>query len=238
MNVQEARKKIVEIAQSYVGIDESSLAFKKLIDQYNEDKPLPRGTKMLYDWEWCACFVSSVFIQAGMQAAIAKEISTYYMLEGFKKIGRWVEDDAYEPEPADIIMYSWKDDGKGDNKLPPDHVGIVEKKVSRAGKVYIVVIEGNKGKKCDRREIQLNGRYIRGYCIPNFEAIEGIYKPKETKESYYLYHDISDIPSWARPSVEKAIAKKVIDAYDGEHFNIWETNLQTIVWLDRLGLLD
>lgn len=238
MNVQEARKKIVEIAQLYVGINETSPKFKEIIDRYNNDKPLPRATQMLYSWEWCACFVSSVFIEAEMQAAIVKEISTYYMLEGFKKLGRWVEDDAYDPEPADIIMYSWKDDGKGDNTLPPDHVGIVEKKVSRCGKVYITVIEGNKGEKCARREIQLNDRYIRGYCIPDFEAVEGIYRHKEKNESIYLYHDISDIPTWARPSVEKAITKKVVDTTDGEHFNIWETNLQTIVWLDRLGLLD
>lgn len=234
MDENEARKKIVDIARTYVGVDESTPAFKQIIDQYNEDKPLPRGVKMLYTWEWCACFVSSVFIQAQMQAAIFKEISCQSMINGFIKMGRWVEDDGYTPKPADIIMYSWRDTGEGDNKLPANHTGIVEKVENGV----ITVIEGNKGEKVGRRTIKINGRYIRGYCIPNFEAIKGIYKPKEVKESFYLYHDIADIPYWARPSVEKAIAKKVVDTTDGEHFNIWETNLQTIVWLDRLGLLD
>lgn len=234
MGTKELRSKVVEIAQSYIGIDEKSQEFKKIIELYNNDKPLPRGITMLTTWDWCACFVSSVFIEANMQSAISKEISTSLMIKGFQKLGLWVEDDGYIPDPADIIMYSWKDDGKGDNTLPPNHTGIVEKVENGV----ITVIEGNKNEKVARRTLKVNGRYIRGYCIPNFESIVKSYNPKEVKESVYLYHDISDIPSWARSSVEKAISKKLIETTDGEHFNIWETNLQTIVWLDRLGLLD
>lgn len=234
MDENHLRNQIVSCAKGYLGSDESSEAFKNIIDTYNSELPLPRGVKMLYSWEWCACFVSSIFIQMGMQSIISKEISCTLMIEGFKKMGRWIEDDSYVPKPGDIPMYSWKDDGKGDNRLPPDHTGIVEKVEN--GK--ITVIEGNKGGKVDRRVISINGRYIRGYCIPDYESISKNYIRKEEKSSFYLYHDISDIPYWARPSVEKSISKKVVDTTDGEHFNIWETNLQTIVWLDRLGLLD
>ena len=88
------------------------------------------------------------------------------MIELFKKIGCWAENENRTPEPGDIIFYDWQDSGKGDNNGWADHVGIVEK-VS-GGK--ITVIEGNYSNAVKRRILSVNGKYIRGYGIPKYDA--------------------------------------------------------------------
>ena len=61
----------------------------------------------------------------------------------------------------------------------------------------------------------------------------------EKEETDMLYHWFQDMPDWARPSAEKAYHRGVIQA-DAETgaVNIYEGNLQTLVWLDRLGLFE
>lgn len=56
--------------------------------------------------------------------------------------------------------------GIGDNTGVPDHVGIVEK-VSGS---TITVIEGNKNNAVERRNIQVNGKFIRGYGVPKYDV--------------------------------------------------------------------
>lgn len=63
-------------------------------------------------------------------------------------------------------MYDWQDTGKGDNTGGADHVGIVEKVVGNT----ITIIEGNKGEAVARRTLAVNGRYIRGYCLPDYAS--------------------------------------------------------------------
>ena len=61
----------------------------------------------------------------------------------------------------------------------------------------------------------------------------------EREEEMKIYHWFADMPDWARPSAEKAYKKGIIQADAGSGaVNVYEANLQTIVWLDRLGLLD
>ena len=61
-------------------------------------------------------------------------------------------------------MYDWDDSGLGDNRGNPDHVGVVEQVVGGT----ITIIEGNKGGAVARRKLAVNGRYIRGYCTPDY----------------------------------------------------------------------
>jgi hypothetical protein len=61
-------------------------------------------------------------------------------------------------------MYDWNDNGVGDNTGAPDHVGIV---VSVSGKT-IRVIEGNINNSVGYRNIAVNGKYIRGFCVPDY----------------------------------------------------------------------
>lgn len=158
--------KVVKKAQSWIGRKESDGTHKLIIDIYNSHKPLARGYKVKYTDEWCATFVSAVAIECGFTGIIPTECGCGQMIALFKELGCWIENDAYVPDPGDIIFYDWEDDGKGDNTGWPNHVGIVEKVVDGT----ITVIEGNYNEKVQRRSIKVNGKYIRGYGAPEYDA--------------------------------------------------------------------
>ena len=88
------------------------------------------------------------------------------MIELYKKLGVWMENENRTPNPGDILFYDWEDNGKGDNTGRSDHVGIVEKVAN--GK--ITVIEGNYKNAVTRRTLSVNGKYIRGYAVPKYDA--------------------------------------------------------------------
>ena len=159
-------KKVVEQAKSWIGCKESNGTHKPIIDVYNSHKPLARGYAVKYSDEWCATFVSAVAIKLGYTDIIPTECSCTKMIELFQKIGSWNESDSRKPNAGDIIFYDWEDNGKGDNTGRANHVGIVEK-VS-GGK--ITVIEGNYNEAVKRRTISVNGKYIRGYGVPKYDA--------------------------------------------------------------------
>ena len=158
--------KVVAQAQTWIGKNEKDGSHKEIIDIYNSHKPWARGVKMQYDWAWCACTVSAVAIKLGYTDIIPTEISCTKMIDLLKGIGAWEENDAYAPKPGDIIFYDWDDSGKGENKNQPDHVGIVEKVEGNT----VTVIEGNYDNAVKRRTIAVNGRYIRGYGVPKYDA--------------------------------------------------------------------
>ena len=157
---------ILTIARGYLGCKESNGSHRQIIDLYNSHKPLSRGYKVKYTDSWCATFVSACAIKANYTDIIPTECSCNQMINGFKKIGRWCEDDAHVPSPGDIIFYDWQDNGVGDNKGSSDHVGIVEKVEGNT----ITVIEGNKNDAVARRTIKVNGKYIRGYGLPKYDT--------------------------------------------------------------------
>lgn len=162
--------RILEKAVSFLGCKEEDGSHKKIIDIYNGHKPLARGYKVKYTDSWCATFVSAVAIECGCTDVIPTECGCEEMIKKFQKLGRWVEDDSYLPAKGDVIFYDWQDSGKGDDTGYSDHVGIVEKNDGKT----ITVIEGNKGNAVSRREIAVNGKYIRGYGV-----LEARTSPKE-----------------------------------------------------------
>lgn len=164
---------ILTIARGYLGCKESNGSHKKIIDLYNSHKPLARSYKVKYTDSWCATFVSACAIKCGYTDIIPTECSCNQMINGFKKIGRWCEDDAHVPSTGDIIFYDWQDNGKGDNRGSSDHVGIVEKVEN--GK--ITVIEGNKNDAVARRVLNVNGRYIRGFGCPAYDNTAHVTTP-------------------------------------------------------------
>ena len=172
MTEKQLRSKVVSIMQGWVGLKESDGSFKPIIDLYNSHKPLARGYKVQYNDEWCAATVSAAFIKAGLVDIAPTECSCSKMIELYKKLGCFKETDSYRPSPGDVLMYDWQDNAKGDNTGAPDHVGIVEKVVGNT----ITIIEGNKGQAVARRTLAVNGKYIRGYCLP-------AYHKKATKAS-------------------------------------------------------
>lgn len=169
MTENELRQKVVATAKKYLGCNERDGTHKKFIDTYNNFKPLPRNHRMTYSAAWCATFVSAIAIETGLTDIIPVECGCAYMIGLFKRLGRWREDENYTPKAGDIIFYDW-DDGKdfaaADNTGNPEHVGIVINDVNQV----ITVIEGNKNDKVDTRLVNCNGRYIRGYGLPNYSS--------------------------------------------------------------------
>ena len=167
MTELELRNQVVAIMEDWVGLKESDGSFKPIIDLYNSHKPLARNYKVKYTDHWCATTVSAAFIKAGLTDIAPTECSCAKMIELYKKIGRWEEKDSYSPALGDIIMYDWDDDGKGDNTGHPEHVGIVSKVLGET----ITVIEGNKSESVAKRTMKVDGKYIRGYCLPDYASI-------------------------------------------------------------------
>lgn len=157
---------LIARARNWIGCKESDGSHKKIIDIYNSHRPLARGYKVKYTDAWCATFVSACSIKCGMTDIIPTECGCAEMIKLFQKLGEWNESDSRTPKPGDIIFYDWQDCGKGDNSGIPDHVGIVE--MVSGG--IITVIEGNKNNAVGRRQIRVNGRYIRGYGIPKYDS--------------------------------------------------------------------
>lgn len=172
MTELELRNLYVDTARSYYGANEADGSHKPIIDLYNSYKPLPRSYKMKYTDHWCATFVSAIAIKLGLTDIIPAECSCSKMIELHKALGTWQESDSYTPQPGDLILYDWDDSGSGDNRGNPEHIGIVV----RVTDGVIRVIEGNMNEKVGHRDVKVNGRYIRGYCVPNF-ASKAVSKP-------------------------------------------------------------
>ena len=162
----EARQRVISIAVSWYGKKEADGSHRSIIDLYNGHTPLARGYKVRYTDAWCATYGSAVAIAAGYTDIIPTECGCGQMIAAFQAMDRWVENDAYIPSPGDYIFYDWDDTGAGDCTGWPEHVGIV---ISVFGDV-IKVIEGNKDDAVGYREIKVNGRYIRGYGVPDYGA--------------------------------------------------------------------
>jgi hypothetical protein len=168
---------IVSQAKAWLGCNETDGSHREIIDVYNSQRPLPRGYKVKYTDAWCATFVSAVAVNLGYTDIIPPECSCPKMIELLKNIGAWVEDDAYVPNPGDILFYDWQDTGIGDNRGSSDHVGIVEKVSGNT----ITIIEGNYSNSVKRRTLEANGRYIRGYGVPKYDTEPVVDKPVTTK---------------------------------------------------------
>ena len=166
----ELRRSVVNVMRSWLGWSEANGKYRAIIDLYNTQHPLPRGYKLQYDDEWCAATVTAAGIQAGLQNIIFGECSCSRMVALYQQAGRWMEDDAYKPQIGDIVMYRW-DDGANyaatDNTSSPNHVGVVAEVNGRV----LTIIEWNKGQKVATRSLFVNGRYIRGYCLPDYASM-------------------------------------------------------------------
>ena len=174
------RNEVVDLANSWVGRNEADGTHKYIIDIYNKYSPLPRNTKMQYNWAWCACTWSALAIKLGYTAIMPIEISCFYIIEAAKKMNIWQENDAYVPNIGDAILYDWDDSGSGNNKGNPDHIGTVVYVNRDSG--YMVVVEGNYSNAVKKRTIMINGRFIRGFICPKYSG-DGAAKPSTPVQS-------------------------------------------------------
>lgn len=160
------REDIINEAKKYVGVNESNGTHKKIIDEYNKIKPLPRGYRVKYTDPWCATFISFLAKKCKALDIIPAECSCGKMLLKAHEMGILQERDDYTPLLGDIILYDWNDNGKGDCTGYPDHVGIV----SQLSKISFTVIEGNKNDAVSTRTLGYNARYIRAWITPNYSS--------------------------------------------------------------------
>lgn len=160
------RSEVVEAARKYIGAKIGDNLHKEIIDGYNHI-PNHKGCVMKYTYPWCACFVSFISKITNNLDIMFEHTSCNSMIARYKNAGRWEENDGYIPRAGDIIFYDWDDNGIGDCVGIAEHVGIVEECDGQT----IKVIEGNMGNYSvvGRRILKVNGRYIRGFGIPEFE---------------------------------------------------------------------
>ena len=169
------RTKLVKTALKFIGAKEGGKKHKHIIDVFNTVKP--DGWAMTYSAPWCAAAVSSWAIEA-FGADKAKK---YFPLSAncgtiitkAKKMGIWKEKDSYKPTAGDWILYDWQDSGRGDDKGSPDHVGLIQK----VGEKFFTVIEGNKNDAVENRRVAINGKYVRGFVVPDYAKM--VPKPKK-----------------------------------------------------------
>ena len=178
MTENELRQKVVDTASAWLGTNEGTARHADLLNIYNAQRPLPRGTRMLSTWPWCAAFVSTVSLQCNLRDIMPTECGCPSMIRLYQELGRWVEDDAHVPSPGDVVFYDWQDTGYGDNVGQPDHVGIV---VSCTDGM-MTIIEGNCDNAVKLRQIAVNARYIRGFGCPDYASKADGAEPKPTPE--------------------------------------------------------
>ena len=166
MTENQLRSNVVSIMKGWLGWSEANGKHKKIVDIYNNHKPLARGYKVQYTDEWCATAVSAAFVKAGLTDIGFTECSCNRMIDLYKAKGRWEERDSYVPKIGDILMYDWQDNGIGDNVGSADHVGLV----AAINGTRLTIIEGNKNESVSYRSINANGKYIRGYCLPDYAS--------------------------------------------------------------------
>lgn len=178
-----SREKFMDAMRSFRGAEGNNAKHKEIVALYNSYLPHPRGHVLTMNDPWCAATVSAAAIKAKYTAIIPIECSCTKMIEIAKSMGIWQERDDYVPDVADLVLYDWEDDGKGDCTGTPNHIGAVEH-INSDGTQNI--IEGNYNGKCQKRNIAINGRYIRGYICPKY-GTEPIQKTYTVKKGDSLY---------------------------------------------------
>lgn len=167
----ELRQKVANTINAWLGATEGSAGHKEILKIYNSQNPLPVGYKMKDNDAWCAATVSATWLKVGIAQYITTECGCGRFRDNAKKLGIWVEDDAYKPKIGDAIIYYWGDDGVGDCQTGADHIGIVTEVSGNS----FVVTEGNTGDGAvgvvGKRTMQVDGRYIRGFITPDYATI-------------------------------------------------------------------
>ena len=107
--------------------------------------------------EWCACFVSWCYNQAGVSEPKFAACQSQGV-PWFQSRGQWGARGYENIAPGDAIFFDWDLDGSA------DHVGIV---IGTDGsRVYTV--EGNSGDACKIKSYDLNYQCIKGYGLMNW----------------------------------------------------------------------
>lgn len=163
-----SRTAFVAQMSKWLGAKKGDAKHKDIVDTYNSRLPHPRGYKLSYNDAWCAATVCAAGIKLGYMDILPFECSCGKLITQAKAMGIWQENDAYVPSPGDWILFDWDDTGIGDDTVGHNHVGCVENVIGNV----ITTIEGNYSNQCQRRKLNVNGRYIRGYITPKYSEVQ------------------------------------------------------------------
>ena len=100
---------VVKQAKAWLGYKESNGTHKKIISVYNSQKKLPRGYAVKSTDEWCATFVSAVAIACNATDIMPTECGCERMIELYKKIGCFIENENRVPNVGELVYYDWQD---------------------------------------------------------------------------------------------------------------------------------
>ena len=107
--------------------------------------------------EWCACFVSWCYAQAGLSEPRFSGCTSGGMA-WFQSHGQWAERDYEDIAPGDAIFFNWSGSSTGG----ADHVGIVV----GVDESRVYTVEGNSGNDaCNYKSYPRGSSVIRGYGL-------------------------------------------------------------------------
>src|SRR5699024_1058078 len=172
--VEQVKQKVLDIAKSYIGTQQSDARHKALIHQYNAVKPLPVGYPMKYTDDWCAAFVTVIGDLTHTSKYIGRECGVQRFISIFKNKGIWRG--LQKPVAGDIVVFDWQKNGWA------DHIGFVEEVNGNR----IITIEGNTSRCVARRSYPWNDWRIAGYARPKYP---GVSKPAE-KSITNIAHEV------------------------------------------------
>lgn len=249
----ELRLKFAAFLLQDAGAIEGGSVHQQVKSAYNSQSKLPRGYKLKIGDPWCAGYVSGKAIQFQLGNYIPLEVSCGQMIEKAKAMGIWEERDSYDAKIADILLFDWEDDAKGDNTGSPNHVGYIIAK--RDG--YFAVWEGNMSKNgypdhVGVRPVAVNGKYIRGFVKPRYDAAAAYFtqlealknqgNPEQKEENdmdrYKNLDEIRQKAAYGAATVEKLLNRDILLGKGGEEgLDMSEDLLRTLVIIDRMGLI-
>lgn len=177
---------LISVLEKWIGIESNHV----IIDNYNNNLPLPRNYKVKYTDQWCATGLSSAIYSSGLKDLIGVECGCEQFIKIFKSKGIWREDGTIKPKRGDIILYNW-DDKTQPNDGWADHIGVVTKVFDGR----IECIECNYHHSVNYRTIPLKWCYIRGFARPLYDS--------PVTEDFYFYTD-------------EEIATQVIEGFWGD----------------------
>lgn len=155
-------QQVINEAKKYVGANKYSNAHKAIINHYNTQNPLPRGTKMTYDWDWCAAYVSFILMKVGLSKLYGTEISVGYYKQKFIDAKIWRG--RVRPQVGDIVIWQWD----GSHTGWPHHIGLV----ASVNGDYFTTIEGNTFKNgvstVGSNTFKYNASTVQGFARPDY----------------------------------------------------------------------
>ena len=217
------REEILALARSQIGVRENPMGSNTV--KYNEEyyEMAVKGA----EYPWCCVFQWWLFRHAGAEELFyggGKTASCTALYRFYQQRGQTV--DKQNLRPGDLVFFVF-DGGKSGGM---NHVGICEK----VEPGYVTTIDGNTG------DDEANGGTV-ARKRRSLQYVGGAARPaygEEKEEEMKLYRYVSEMPQWARPAAEKAVQNGFIRMDETGAAGVWETNLQTLVWMDRAGLLD